>query len=81
MADPHISLGLAVILGSLAVHVEEMLDSNDPTTQPFDEAAIRTLLADSELKRWLGKMGKMALLPVKRAAPTTGTSVPTERTG
>ena len=66
MADIEISSGLAVILGSLTVHIEEMLDSNDPSTRPFDEAAIRTLLADSGLKRWLGKMGKMALLPVKR---------------
>jgi len=79
MADQEIPLGLAVILGSLAVHIEEMFDSKDPSTRPFDEAAIRTLLADSELRRWLEKMDKMALLPVKRAAPTTGTSVPTEK--
>lgn len=73
MAETEISFGLAVILGSLTVHIEEMLDSNDPSTRPFDEAAIRTLLADSELKQWLGKMDKMALLPVKRAVPTEGT--------
>ena len=72
MTDQEISLGLAVILGSLAVHTEEMLDSKDLSTRPFDEAAIRTLLADSELKRWLEKMDRMALLPVKRAAPTEG---------
>ena len=77
MGNQEISLGLAIVLGSLAVHIEEMLDSTDPSTRPFDEAAIRTLLADSELRRWLEKMDKMALLPVKRAAPNSGTSVPT----
>ena len=71
MADHDIPLGLAVILGSLVVHIEELLDG-DECTRAFDEPAIRTLLAVSALRRWLEKMDKMALLPVKRAAPTTG---------
>ena len=61
-----ISLVLAVTLGSLAVHIEEMLDSIDGRTRPFDEAAIRTLLDNGELKEWLTKMDGMALLPKKR---------------
>ena len=66
MNDETISIVLAITLGSLAVHIEEMLDSTDPATQPFDEVAIRTLLDNEELKEWLIKMDGMALLPKKR---------------
>lgn len=66
MGDETISLTLAVTLGSIAVHVEEMLKSTDPATRMFDESAIQTLLDNPELKEWLKKMDGMALLPIKR---------------
>ena len=50
---------------SLALAIEEMLDSTDPATRMFDESAIRTLLDSPELKEWLKKMDGMALLPKK----------------
>ena len=64
MSDQTISLNLAVTLGSLAVHIEEMFESDDPAARTFDESAIQTLLDNEELKEWITKMG--ALLPVKR---------------
>lgn len=55
---------LACTLGSLAVHIEEMLDNTDPATILFDRAAIRTLLGNPELREWIDEMG--AMLPQKR---------------
>jgi hypothetical protein len=52
-----------VKLGSIAVHVEELLS---PGGHAFDRTALTTLLADAEVREWLAAMDKLALLPVKR---------------
>jgi hypothetical protein len=50
-------------LGSIAVHVDEMLSDDG---HAFDCAAIKQILADNDLRQWLSEMDKMALLPKKR---------------
>lgn len=52
-------------LGSIAIHVEEMLA---PGGHEFDLAALQTLLADTEVRDWLAAMEALAMLPVKRSA-------------
>ena len=54
---------LLVKLGSLAVHVEEMLS---PKGHHFDKSVIDALLKDSELKTWIKQMSKLGFMPVKR---------------
>lgn len=54
---------LLVKLGSIAVHSEEMLS---PGRHDFDAQAIKSLLTDSAVKKWVAEMDSMALLPVKR---------------
>lgn len=56
-----ISLHLAIILGSIAVHIDEYLS---PTGHPVDIEAIRSLLQDEELQHWITEMN--VLLPLKR---------------
>lgn len=51
-------------LGSIAVHVEEML-SNDG--HEFDKVAVEALLKDYEVVEWLGGMTDLAMLPLKRS--------------
>lgn len=64
MIDPlKPTVPLLVKLGSLAVHIEEMLS---PTGHEYDRAAIDTILTDLEVAAWLAAMGKMGFLPVKR---------------
>lgn len=64
MSDPFKpSIPLLVKLGSIAVHVEELLS---PTGHHFDRAALKTLLDDQEVIDWRKAMDKMAMLPVKR---------------
>lgn len=64
MSDPlKPSAGVLVKLGSLAVHIEEMMS---PQGHTFDRAAIQTLLDDQELRAWLKEMDKLAFLPRKR---------------
>lgn len=55
--------GLLIKLGSLIVHYQELNSANG---HPFDRTAIDSLEHDTEVKAWLSKMDKMALLPVKR---------------
>lgn len=55
--------GLLSKLGSIAVHVEEMLST---TGHAFDRIALGQLLADAEVKEWLKAMASLAMLPVKR---------------
>lgn len=55
---------ILVKLGSLAIHIEEVLS---PNGHVFDKAAIQTLLDDPEVKEWLMLMDKMSFLP-KRAS-------------
>lgn len=57
------SAGVLIKLGSLAVHVEEMLSDDG---HPFDVSAIKALLSDPELQEWFAAMNKLALLLVKR---------------
>lgn len=61
-----LSFSLLVTLGSIVVHVEEMLDETNPNSRHFDEMAIRTLLQNTELQTWLEGLQRQALLPVKR---------------
>lgn len=64
MSDPFKpSMGILISLGSIAVHAEEMLS---PHGHDFDRVAIKSLLDDEELKKWMAAMAKRALLPVKR---------------
>jgi len=56
-------LTLLVKLGSIAVHAEELMS---PGAHPLDISALEGLLNDLEVKEWLAKMNKLALLPVKR---------------
>ena len=57
------SVSLLVKLGSIAVHVQEMLG---PGGHHFDKAALDGLNDDPEVKEWVNAMDAMALLPVKR---------------
>lgn len=59
------SASLLVKLGSIAVHVEEMLSLDG---HEFDRVALGSLLRDKELRDWIEAMDDMALMPVKRRA-------------
>ena len=56
-----LSLSLAIKLGSIAVHADELLS---PKGHPFDKIVLEGLLQDAEVVEWLGKM--RVFLPVKR---------------
>lgn len=56
-----IPITLAAKLGSLVVHADEWIN---PGADRFDEAAIRALLDDSEIREWVYMLGP--LVPVKR---------------
>ena len=55
---------LLIKLGSIAVHVEELLA---PGGHAFDRSAIEQLLADPEVVAWRVEADKLALLPKKRS--------------
>lgn len=57
------SVGVLVKLGSIAVHVDEMLG---PTGHAFDREALGTLLRDDEVKDWIASMDKLGFMPKKR---------------
>lgn len=57
-----LSAALAIKLGSVLVHVEEMLS---PKGHTFDEEALRGLLQDAEVREWLGHFPDV-MLPLKR---------------
>lgn len=57
-------LGLLVKLGSLAVHVRELLSGDG---HHFDRVAIGSLINDPEVVAALGELGEHALLPVMRS--------------
>lgn len=61
------SITLLVKLGSIVVHIDEMLSD---TGHHFDIGVIQSLLLDSEVKLWIAGMSKLALLPTKRGAFT-----------
>lgn len=58
-------VSLLVKLGSLAIHVEELLS---PGGHAYDKLAMDTLLGDAELREWLKQMSDQAFLPVPRTA-------------
>jgi len=53
-------------LGSIIVHADEMLS---PDGHQFDGEALKQLICDSDVKKWLADMGEMALVPLKRKIP------------
>lgn len=57
------SVKLLVKLGSVIVHVDELLS---PHGHHYDRTAIQMLMGDSEVQEWIRGMDKMAFLPVKR---------------
>ena len=57
------SVALLSKLGSIAVHVEELLS---PKGHDFDKIALEQLLNDAEVKVWISDMDQMAMLPKKR---------------
>jgi len=62
MSDPmKPSLKLLTTLGSIAVHVEESMSEN---CHAVDLSAIKSLLQDTDLKKWIKDMG--VFMPVKR---------------
>lgn len=64
MSDPFKpSISLLVKLGSIAVHVEELLSTKG---HDFDKRALDSLLTDPEVWEWRQQMDKMAMLPLKR---------------
>lgn len=56
-------ISLLVKLGSISVHVEEMLSA---TGHAFDLDTLKYLLQDKEIINWINEMNKLALLPVTR---------------
>jgi len=61
ISKPNISL--LVKLGSIVVHVEELLS---PSGHGYDKIALEQLLSDPEVKTWCKEMDKFGMLPVKR---------------
>ncbi len=62
MTNP--SLSLLCKLGSLAVHIDELL--SDEGDDVFDRAALESLLKDVEVLEWLTEMQSDGLVPQKR---------------
>lgn len=56
-------IALLVKLGSLAVHIDEMLSVHGHS---FDREAIKALLADRDLLAWLASMDGAGFLPIRR---------------
>lgn len=52
-------------LGSVIVHVEEMLE---PGGHRFDKMALDTALNDPEVREWREQMDALAMIPRKRSA-------------
>ena len=64
MSDPlKPAVTVLVKLGSIAVHVEEMMS---PTGHAFDHAVLEQLLNDTEIRLWLARMDELAMLPLER---------------
>lgn len=56
-------VSLLAKLGSIAVHVEEMLSTDG---HAYDRVAIEGLMKDPEVVEWIKIMDKLAMLPKKR---------------
>jgi hypothetical protein len=59
------SASLLCKIGSIVGHIEEAMTVSG---HEFDLLALKALLADTEVQRWLGAMGAMAMIPLKRDA-------------
>ena len=57
------SPAVVVKMASAVVHFEEWLS---PDGHEFDLAALKSILADPEIREWLKDMQGLGLLPVKR---------------
>lgn len=57
------SMTVLLKLASIAVHADELLS---PDGREADKSAIRGLLADPELKAWLGDPELQVYLPLRR---------------
>ena len=57
------TIGLLVKLGSLAVHIDELLSAGG---HEYDRVAIRSLLSDPDVIEWLKAFNGMGFLPIKR---------------
>ena len=57
------TLSLAVKLGSILTHVEELLS---PDGHAYDRTTIEALLSDPEVEEFMNDLRKAVLLPVKR---------------
>jgi len=57
------SVALLSKLGSIAIHVDEMMSI---TGHAYDVEALKALLKDHEVTQWIEQMDKMAFLPKKR---------------
>lgn len=57
------SLGVLVKLGSIVIHYEEW---TSPSGHPVDKTALDGLIADPEVREWITRMDKFAMLPKKR---------------
>lgn len=60
---PPITAALACKLGSIAVHADEL---TSPLGHEFDAGAIRSLLSDPEVQKWLAEMAALSFVPLKR---------------
>lgn len=61
------TVGLEVKLASLVIHCEEVLDARErgEIISVFDLSAIKTLVSDHEVQRWINDFDQV-MLPVKR---------------
>lgn len=60
------SVGLLAKLGSIAGHVEEAHETDDPQAGALDLAAAKAVIEDQEVKSWLAGMRELALIPEPR---------------
>ena len=64
MTDPlKPELALLVKLGSIAIHLDEMLSDK---MHEYDQITLQGLLQDKEVIDWLEEMDRLALIPKKR---------------
>ena len=58
------SPALLAKLGSVCVHVDEMLSDDG---HAFDRIALDTVVQDGEVKRWIAEMQAMASVPLRHS--------------
>jgi len=80
MSETNLSLSLAVTIGSLIVHADEMLHEPNPNRADFDRQAVLGLLGDPAVQEWLESFPG-GLLPVKRDPGRGVLTIGTEKRG